>query len=240
MSALPEAADLEALRAFDTPTICNALEVVAPARRATGFNRRPLLAPFPAMKPVVGFARTATVRSREPHPRGMREAGKLSLAYYEHVAAAPMPSIAVIQDLDGPDIGLGAFFGEVNSAIHKGLGCAGVITDGSVRDLDVWAEGFFVLAGSIMPSHANVHVVDVGIIVNVAGMVVAPNDVIHADRHGAGVIPADAVKAIPQAAALLARREQLIVEAASRAVRAHARAASASTWAGCSLGTTFG
>jgi regulator of RNase E activity RraA len=214
MSALPEAADLEALRAFDTPTICNALEVVAPARRATGFNRRPLLAPFPAMKPVVGFARTATVRSREPHPRGMREAGKLSLAYYEHVAAAPMPSIAVIQDLDGPDIGLGAFFGEVNSAIHKGLGCAGVITDGSVRDLDVWAEGFFVLAGSIMPSHANVHVVDVGIIVNVAGMVVAPNDVIHADRHGAVVIPADAVKAIPQAAALLARREQLIVEAA--------------------------
>jgi len=163
---------------------------------------------------VVGFARTATVRSREPHPRGMREAGKLSLAYYEHVAAAPMPSIAVIQDLDGPDIGLGAFFGEVNSAIHKGLGCAGVITDGSVRDLDVWAEGFFVLAGSIMPSHANVHVVDVGIIVNVAGMVVAPNDVIHADRHGAVVIPADAVKAIPQAAALLARREQLIVEAA--------------------------
>ena len=213
MSVLPEPADLEALRTFDTPTICNALEAVAPSRRALGFNRRPLVAPFPAMKPVVAFARTATIRSREPHPRGMREAGKLTLAYYEHVAAAPMPSIAVIQDLDGPDAGLGAFWGEVNSHVHKGLGCAGVVTDGSVRDLDAWAADFFVLAGSIMPSHANVHVVDIGTTVSVAGMVVSPNDVIQADRHGAVVVPADAIKAIPAAAALIARREKVLIEA---------------------------
>jgi regulator of RNase E activity RraA len=216
MAALPELGDLEALRAFDTPTICNALEAVAPHRRVLGFNRRPLIAPFASMKPICGFARTATIRCREPHPMGMREAGRISFAYYEHIAAAPTPTIAVIQDLDGPDIGLGAFFGEVNSAMHKGLGCAGVITDGSVRDLDTWAEGFFVLAGSIMPSHAHVHVVDIGTIANVAGMVVSPNDVIHADRHGAVVVPADVIKAIPEAAATLARREKVIVEAARK------------------------
>jgi regulator of RNase E activity RraA len=213
MSVLPKLADLEALRAFDTPTICNALEVVAPHRRALGFNRRPLVAPFPAGKPVVAFARTATIRCREPHPRGMREAGKMMLAYYEHVAAAPMPSIAIIQDLDGPDIGLGSFWGEVNSHVHKGLGCAGVVTDGSVRDLDVWAADFFVLAGSVMPSHANVHVVDIGTVVNVAGMVVSPNDVIHADRHGAVVVPADVIKAVPATAALIARREKVLIDA---------------------------
>lgn len=213
MSALPELADLEALRAFDTPTICNALEVVAPHRRALGFNRRPLVAPFPAMKPVVAFARTATIRCREPHPRGMREAGKIAMAYYEHIAAAPMPSIAIIQDLDGPDIGLGSLWGEVNSHVHKGLGCAGVITDGSVRDLDVWAADFFVLAGSVMPSHANVHVVDIGVVVNIAGMVVSPNDVIHADRHGAVVVPADVIKAVPATAALIARREKVLIDA---------------------------
>jgi regulator of RNase E activity RraA len=216
MPELPELADLEALRAFDTPTICNALEVVAPHRRALGFNRRPLVAPFPNLKPVVAFARTGTVRSREPHPRGAREAGKLTFAYYEHIAAAPLPSIAVIQDLDGPDIGLGSLWGEVNSAIHKGLGCVGVITDGSIRDLDVWAPEFFALAGSIMPSHAHVHVVDIGTVVNVAGMVVSPNDVIHADRHGAVVVPADVIKAIPAAATLLARRERVIVEASKK------------------------
>jgi regulator of RNase E activity RraA len=213
MPVLPELDELEALRAFDTPTICNALEVVAPDRRAFGFNRRPLVAPFTATRPVVAFARTATIRSREPDRRDAQDAGKRRLAYYEHIAAAPMPSIAVIQDLDGADIGLGAFWGEVNSHVHKGLGCAGVITDGSVRDLDMWATDFFVLAGSIMPSHANVHVVDVGTVVNVAGMVVSPNDVIHADRHGAVVVPAEAIKGLAAAVDLIARREKVLIEA---------------------------
>ena len=71
--ALPDRQSLEALRAFDTPTICNALEIVTPRPAASGFNRRPLVAPFPELKPVVGFARTALIRSREPHPRIARQ-----------------------------------------------------------------------------------------------------------------------------------------------------------------------
>jgi regulator of RNase E activity RraA len=213
MPSLPQPADLQALRAFDTPTICNALEVVAPARRAVGFTRRPLFAAFPEMKPVVAFARTAIIRAREPHPRGRDEAKEVRLGYYEHIAAEPLPSIAVIQDIDAPDTGFGAFWGEVQSHIHKALGCAGVITDGSVRDLEAMAPGFLVLAGSIMPSHAHVHLVDFGGTVSVAGMTVSPNDVIHADRHGAVVIPAEAIKEIPAAAALIARREKVIIDA---------------------------
>jgi len=214
MPSLPDPADFEALKAFDTPTICNALELVAPARRATGFTRRSLIAAFPDLKPVVGFARTAMIRSRELHPRSREEATRVRLAYYEHIAAQPLPSIAVIQDIDMPDQGFGAFWGEVQSNIHKGLGCAGVITDGSVRDLDAMAADFFVLAGSIMPSHAHVHLVDFGGTVSVAGMVVSPNDVIHADRHGAVVVPPEAIKELPAAAALLARREKVIIDAA--------------------------
>ena len=196
MPRLPEPADLEALREFDSPTICNALELVVPARRAMGFTRRPLIAAFPNLKPVVAFARTAIIRSREPHPRSREEATRVRLAYYEQIAAQPLPSIAVIQDIDGPDQGFGAFWGEVQSNVHKGLGCVGVVTDGSVRDLDAMASGFFVLAGSIMPSHAHVHLVDFGGTVSVAGMIVSPNDVIHADRHGAVVVPYDVVEKI--------------------------------------------
>jgi len=214
MPHLLEAADLAALRAFDTPTICNALELVLPVRRATGFTRRPLVAAFPELAPVVAFARTALIRSREPHPRSREEATRVRLAYYEHIAAEPLPSIAVIQDIDAPDGGFGAFWGEVQSNVHKGLGCAGVVTDGSVRDLDAMAPDFFVLAGSIMPSHAHVHLVDFRGTVSVAGMVVSPNDVIHADRHGAVVIPAEAIKDLPGAVALLARREKVIIDAA--------------------------
>ena len=214
MPTLPDPADLEALREFDSPTICNALELVVPARRAMGFTRRPLIAAFPNLKPVVAFARTAIIRSREPHPRSREEATRVRLAYYEQIAAQPLPSIAVIQDIDGPDQGFGAFWGEVQSNVHKGLGCLGVVTDGSVRDLDAMASGFFVLAGSIMPSHAHVHLVDFGGTVSVAGMIVSPNDVIHADRHGAVVIPSEAIKELPAAVDLLARREKVIIDAA--------------------------
>ena len=138
----------------------------------------------------------------------------MRLAYYEHIAAEPRPSIAVIQDIDAPDQGFGAFWGEVQSNVHKGLGCAGVVTDGSVRDLDAMAPNFLVLAGSIMPSHAHVHLVDFGGTVSVAGMIVSPNDVVHADRHGAVIIPAGAIKDLPAAVALLARREKVIIDAA--------------------------
>ena len=216
MPSLPNAAALKALTAWDTPTICNALEIVAPARRALGFTRRPAVACFPEMKPIVAFARTALIRSREPNARDREAANKMRLGYYEHIAAQPMPSIAVIQDIDAPDTGFGAFWGEVQTHVHAGLGCAGVITDGSVRDLDAMAPNFMVLAGSIMPSHAHVHLVDVGGTVSVFGMLVSPNDIIHCDRHGAVVVPADVVDKIPAAVDLLSRRERVIIEASKQ------------------------
>jgi regulator of RNase E activity RraA len=216
MPDFPSRDALEALRAFDTPTICNALEIVTPTRRAYGFTRRPLVAPFPELKPVVGFARTALIRSREPHPRDRDAATHIRIGYYEHIAEKPGPSISVIQDIDAPDTGFGAFWGEVQTHVHAGLGCVGVITDGSVRDLDAMSPGFFVLAGSVMPSHAHVHLVEFGGTVSVGGMVVSANDVIHADRHGAVVIPHDAVAKIPAAIDLLARRERVIIEASKQ------------------------
>lgn len=212
MTATPQ--QLDALAALDTPTVCNALELLVPKRRGHGFNRRPLVAPFPQMKPLVAYARTATIIGREKlQPRGA-DPRALRLAYYEYHDSGPRPSVAVIQDLDGPDRGIGAFWGEVQTAVHLGLGCMGVITDGSVRDIDQMAEGFMVLAGSIMPSHAHTDVVDFDKPVSVAGMVVHPGDLIHADRHGAVVVPHNMVDEVPKAAALIARREKVILDAA--------------------------
>ena len=216
MPSHPDPASLQALTAWDTPTICNALEIVAPARRALGFTRRSVVACFPEMKPVVAFARTALIRSREPHPRDRDSANKIRLGYYEHIAAEPLPSISVIQDIDAPDTGFGAFWGEVQTHVHAGLGCAGVITDGSVRDLDAMAPNFVVLAGSVMPSHAYVHLVEFGGTVSVFGMIVSAGDIIHADRHGAVVVPPDAVAKIPAAVDLLTRREKVIIEASKQ------------------------
>jgi regulator of RNase E activity RraA len=207
---------LAKLAAIDTPTVCNALEVVAPARRSFGFNRQPLVCPFPTMKPIVGYARTATIRAREPNPKTAGDPTRLRMAYYEYIERGPKPSIAVLQDLDGPDRGIGAFWGEVQTNVHLALGCAGVVTDGSVRDIDQMAAGFFVLAGSIMPSHVHADLVDIDVTVSILGMVVAPGDLIHADRHGAVVMPADVAAKVPDAAAMLARREKVILDACKR------------------------
>ncbi|MCK1726353.1 RraA family protein [Bradyrhizobium sp. 142] len=216
--AAPLAASvMEALARYDTATICNAMEIVAPERRLIGYTTKPLLCPFPDLPPIVGFARTATIRSVVRSKLSPAEQAKRRIDYYNYVGTGFGPRIVVIQDLDGADIGYGAFWGEVQSNVHKALGCLGVITDGSVRDIPQWAHDFQVLAGSIGPSHAWVHVNGFGGEVRVSGMTVRSGDLIHADRHGAIVIPIDLAEKLPDAAEVCGRREQPILEIARSA-----------------------
>lgn len=203
--------DLVALGRFDTPTICNAIEVLAPARRATGFTTEPLVCADPALPPIVGFARTATIRAMHPPPGGAAGQRQRRAEYYTYVGRAPGPTITVIQDLD-PRPGFGAFWGEVNSAVHKALGCLGAITNGSFRDVTDLAPGFQILGGEIGPSHGHVHVVDFASQVNVFGMTVEDGDLVHADRHGAVVVPAEIARDLPGAVDLIARREKVILD----------------------------
>jgi regulator of RNase E activity RraA len=203
---------LDALRALDTPTVCNALEVVAPERRGAGYTTRPLACAWPDLAPVVGYARTATIRAAHPSGRAATDDMALRLRYYRHVAEPPGPTITVIEDLDDPP-GYGAWWGEVHTHLHRGLGSLGVVTNGSIRDLPVNAEGFQLLAGSVGPSHAYVHLVGVALPVTVAGMTVEPGDLVHADRHGAVVVPAGTAGHIAEAAGRIARHESVLIEA---------------------------
>jgi regulator of RNase E activity RraA len=202
------------LAAFDTPTVCNALEVVAPARRGYGYTVDPLVCTRPSLPPMVGIARTATIRAAHPSDLKGPEARAAQDGYYSYVDEGPKPAIMVIQDLDGPQRGYGSWWGEVNSNIHRGFGCLGLITDGSVRDLPDIAEGFQMLADRVGPSHAFVHPVDWGRPVTVAGMRVASGDLIHADQHGAVVIPWDVAADVAGAARDIAKREAVIISAA--------------------------
>jgi len=211
---LPSENELAALVEFDTPTICNALEVVMPETRKGGYTVRPLLCGFPDLAPVIGYARTATIRAAQPLPGTLAEMRKLRDAYYRFVDAGPKPAIIVIEDLDGPDAGYGAFWGEVQSAIHRGMGAVGLVTNGSIRDLPQWAPGFQVLAGSVGPAHAFSHIEAFDLLVTVAGMPVRSGDLVHADRHGAVVIPLQAVRELPAAARRVAAREAKILAVA--------------------------
>jgi regulator of RNase E activity RraA len=208
-------AQTDFLQSIDTPTVCNLLEIVAPERRGHGYTVQHLHCPFPDLPPMVGFARTVTMRAKDKVALG--EAGYMQkrLDYLDYLSEGPAPRWVVIEDLDTP-AGYGAFWGEVQSNVHKALGCIGTITNGSIRDIPMIPAGFQMLAGSIGPSHAYVHVVEYGIDVNVQGMAVKSGDLIHADRHGAVIVPLNTIDPMKAAADGLAQREARIIEAARK------------------------
>lgn len=204
---------IAALAAFDTPTICNALDLLRPDRTGVSFTQRTMICAFPDRVPLVGYAATARMRSRTPAGRTPDETAAARRGYYAYVAASRAPAVMAIQDLDQPT-GFGGIWGDVNAAIHLGLGAQGVITDGAFRDWPVLPQGFQILAAAVTPSHGNGHVVDWDVPVEILGMRVSPGDLLHADRHGAVVIPADLAPRLVEAAGLVQRRERLLLDAA--------------------------
>jgi regulator of RNase E activity RraA len=204
-----------ALAEVDTPTVCNALEIVMGRRTGSGFTTGRVVPMDPDLPAVVGYAVTAKLRASAPSEENAEAVLRRRLDYYRMVgdAASVQPTIVVIEDTDVP-AGIGAYWGEVNVAIHLGLGVKGVLTNGSMRDLGDVDKGFQVLAGTIGPSHAHVHVTDLAVPVTVHGLKIAPGDLIHADRHGAVVIRPEHTDLLPQAVDEVERRETPILEAA--------------------------
>ena len=200
--------DLEALRRLNTPTISNAIETFDVRSRNVGFTSPEIGCMFPEFEPIVGFAVTATVMAEQPG-EGTRNASRPE--YWDYVTSLPAPRISVIQDLDQPPA-IGSFWGEVNSNIHRAMGCVGTITNGGVRDLDeVRGIGFQMFASAAIVSHAYIHLVDFGTPVKIGGTIIRSGDLIHADKHGAIVIPLEIAAAIPAAAAEVERIERRII-----------------------------
>ncbi|MEE9534829.1 MAG: RraA family protein [Acidimicrobiia bacterium] len=206
---------LDALRKYDTPTICNALDILLPNERKN-FNTSSLFCAFPKLPPMVGYAKTAMVRSTQPTLNTPEQHMNDRFNYWTYLSKGPLPAISVIQDLDGSEAGYGAFWGEVNSNAHKALGCIGTITDNSIRDLDVIPEGFQMLTARVVPYGGTVYLVDWDCRVNVFGLVVKSGDLIHADVHGAVTIPDDVAGEVTEAAELVIRREAVMLAEAKR------------------------
>jgi len=201
--------DLARLQTWDTPTICNALDIASPDRRSIGFTTKPLV-PVGIHGSVCGYVKTAKITAKI-QPKS--DAKELRNNYYKYIADGNKYCVVAIEDQDNPP-GFGAFWGEVNSAIHLGLGVKGLVTNGVVRDLDQWANGFSALAGSIGPSHAHTQIVEYSTDVNIFGMEVKNNDIIHFDKHGAVIIPSEVVKSLPGIIEKQSAKEEVILNAA--------------------------
>jgi regulator of RNase E activity RraA len=183
---------LALLRSVDTPTVCNAIEVAQGKRGFNRFTRGTMQHSKPGDAAIVGFARTAKISGLAPPTEADDVIRARRMDYFRSMASEAGPTAAVIEDVDYPNC-IAGWWGEVHVAVHKGLGMAGAITNGVMRDLDVIDEGFPILAGSIGPSHGYVHVVEIGTPVNVMGMRVAQGDLVHADRHGSLVVPTEVI-----------------------------------------------
>jgi 4-hydroxy-4-methyl-2-oxoglutarate aldolase len=182
--------DLLQFKRWNTPTIYNGWEQITKHNPGTdAFNIEETRDFMPQMGPMVGYAVTlviepANAAHRQTHPQAGAE-------FRRYVASMPGPKIVVVQDLDKPGV-LGSVWGEVGANIFRALGCVGTITDGAIRDVDEMTNaGFKALARRLCVGHAHVHPVRWGCEVEVFGRKVQPDDLIHADKHGFMVIPAE-------------------------------------------------
>ena len=206
---------LTLLRSVDTPTVCNAIEVAQGKRGFSRFTRGTMICSAPEGGAMVGFAKTAKIAALEPPTENQDIIKERRMNYYRYMSEVDGPMVTVIEDVDYPDC-IGAYWGEINTKVHKGFGLSGVLTNGVVRDLGDLAEDFPVVAGSVGPSHGFVHVREIDTPVNIFGMTVTPGELIHADRHGAVVIPNEVIPILKDSIHKLFASERLILDPAEK------------------------
>jgi 4-hydroxy-4-methyl-2-oxoglutarate aldolase len=207
MRAMP--IDLKRLTQFDTPTICNTIELFEVRPRNAGYMDARIRACFPEMPPIAGYAATATMRCAEP-----RRSGDVYGSLDEQVsrfAELPGTPIVVFQDLDDPAVA--ATFGEVMCTTYQTFGAAGLITSGAARDLDqVRRIGFPAFSNGAICSHGYSHIVDLHRAVRVGGITIQPGDLLHADTNGITTIPLSIADQIVDAAVELVAAEAIVLD----------------------------
>jgi 4-hydroxy-4-methyl-2-oxoglutarate aldolase len=201
---------LEAIRQFDTCTIANAIERFKVRLRNEGFTHPGLRCVTQGATRLLGYAATSKIRSSNPPMTGAIYVDRTD--WWTNIGQLPVPRIAVIQDTDSPP-GRGACMGEVHSAILKALHCAGVITNGAVRDVPAISElDFPIFAPMVGVSHAYTHSMDFGQPVEILGLHIHAGDLLYADCHGVVSIPLEIAAELPEAAARIRRKERRVVQ----------------------------
>ncbi len=200
---------LEFLRGVDTPTLSNAVEALKVRPREKGFAPLSIRCLFPELGRMCGYAATAqveTVTQMEP----FRLDGHMEL--YRLVEASPKPAVVVLQEIGGhPDYA--AHCGEVMATFFTRLGAIGLVSDCGVRDVpEVRRLKFHYFSRGTVASHANFRVVRSGVPVQILGMEVRPDELLHGDENGLITVPAGCEDALRQAVESVRAREKKIMD----------------------------
>ncbi|MFC1600916.1 RraA family protein [Candidatus Sumerlaeota bacterium] len=208
-SSLLAKEELRLLAKYDTPTVCNVIELFDVRPRNSGYMERSIKACFPDLPPIVGYAATATFRASTPPTSG--DAYTTLDTQIAALAEIPSPPIIVFEDLDDPPAA--ATFGEIMCTTYQRFGAAGLITSGAGRDLDqVYALKFPVFTSGAICAHGYCQFPSIHVPVCVGGITVKPGDLLHADRNGVTTIPAAIASEVAPACAEFVRAEAVILE----------------------------
>lgn len=200
---------LDKLARYDTPTICNVIELFEVRPRHVGFMDGRIRANFPELPPMVGFATTAAFRSGAPPARG--DAYGTIDQQVRRFEQLPGPAVMVIQDVDDPPVG--ATFGEIMCSVYQAFGSVGLITSGGGRDLQqVRAIEYPVFTGTTICAHAWCHLMHLGLPVRVGGLVVSEGDLLHGDANGVTAIPLEIAAEAADVAEEYVAAERIILD----------------------------
>jgi len=200
---------LQALRQLDACTLANAIETFRERLRNEGFTDNSVRCLFPRLPPMLGYAATVKVRGSAPPTADGRYADRTD--WWDYILSLPAPRVVVVQDV-ASRIGRGSLLGAVHVNILRALGCAGAVTNGSVRDLPAVQQLRFPLfAGGLSVSHAYIHIVEFGTPVEIGGLNIRSGDLLHGDLHGVQSVPSDIAPEIPAAAQAIVAREQELI-----------------------------
>src|SRR5438067_2909016 len=199
---------LAQLTRFDTPTICNVIELFDIRPRNRGYMDGRIKCNFPELPPIVGFACTASFRSDAP-PGSGDAYGSIG-AQLDQFAKLPGPPIVVFQDLDDPPAA--AVFGEVMCSTYQGFGSVGLVTNGAGRDLEqVRTLKYPVFTGSTICSHGYCHMLHLGLPIRVGGLMVNQGDLLHGDANGVTNIPLGIASEVADAAGEFLAAEEMVM-----------------------------
>ncbi len=209
MPAALSQAELDKLRKYDTPTICNVVELFDLHPRNLGYLDGRIQACYPKLPPMVGYASTATFRSAAA-PRSGNVYASLD-QQVEDFAKLPGPAVVVFQDLDNPPAA--ATFGEVMCTTYQAFGAVGLITSGAGRDLDqVEALNFPCFTSGTICAHGYCHLPSINVPVHVGGVTIYPGDLLHGDRNGVTAIPLAVAGQVADGCAELMKAEAVVLD----------------------------
>src|ERR1700682_630580 len=201
---------LTAIRRLGTCMVANAIEVFDVRLRNEGYTWPGLKCVIGSRPPMLGYAATCRVKTEDPPVTGRSYYDRTD--WWDAIELLPPPRVAVIQDVDSTP-GHGASVGEVHAAILTALGCEGVVTNGSVRDIPAAAAmQFRMFATGVAFSHSYIHMVDFGGQVEICGLAIRTGDLLYGDCHGLLSIPIEIAAEIPQVADRIARERKSIVD----------------------------